>query len=260
MKFPVSMLDPIPWEDEFSDDDFPEENGDGSSDVQERDCEEVSPEAGNNSVKTNQLYADMSDESQFSQFQDSVSTKPGIEFGVTGYLDENGDVRLSEPYTNNRSGRVGVNMMKDFSNLSVIHNHPSGSACSVGDVFALAYLYAQDENFRSIYAYTTNGSIYVIYIYNEALAAQFADFINSSAGKEQFRGFYNLGSNILYHEYDSHTSHLYALAYALKAMNTGIAVLSKEEDDSTFHQHETEVRKTNELSGMPEELGMIKCK
>ena len=254
------MLDPIPWEDEFSDDDFPEENGDGSSDVQERDCEEVSPEAGNNSVKTNRLYADMSDESQFSQFQDSVSAKPGIEFGVTGYWDENGDVRLKGPYTDNNPGSVRIRLKRKFSNLSVIHNHPSGSACSVGDVYALTYLYAQYENFRSIYVCTGNGSIYVIHIYNEALATQFADFINSSAYDGRFQNLYDWGMNVLRLKYDSHTSHLYALAYALKAMNTGIAVLSKEEDDSTFHQHETEVRKTNELSGMPEELGMIKCK
>lgn len=167
---PISTLDPIPWEDEFSDDDFPEDDGDGSSDVQERDCEEVSPEAGNNSVKTNQLYEDMSDESLFSQFQDSVSTKPGIEFGVTGYWDENGDVRLKGPYTDNNPGSVLLRPAIGLSNLSMIHNHPSGSACSVGDVYALAYLHSQDENFRSIYVYTTEGSIYVIYIYNEALA------------------------------------------------------------------------------------------
>lgn len=257
---PISTLDPIPWKDEFSDDDFPEEDGDGSSDVQERDCEEVSPEAGNNSVKTNQLYADMSDESQFSQFQDSVSTKPGIEFGVTGYLDENGDVKLNEPYTDNNPGSVRIRLKKKFSNLSMIHNHPSGSACSVGDVYALAYFYAQYENFRSIYVCTTEGSIYVIYIYNEALATQFADFINSSAYDGRFRNLYDWGMNVLRLKYDSHTSHLYALAYALKALNTGIAILSKGKDDSTFHQHEVEVQRTNELSGMPEELGMIKCK
>lgn len=66
--------------------------------------------------------------------------------------------------------------------------------------------------------------------------------------------------NVLRLKYDSHTSHLYALAYALKAMNTGIAILSKGKEDSTFHQHEVEVQRTNELSGMPEEFGMIKCK
>lgn len=54
-------------------------------------------------------------------------------------------------------------------------------------------------------------------------------------------------------------AHLYGIAYMLQQLDTGIAILSKSDEEPVFHQHRTKTLSRDSL-GLPITFETLKCK
>ncbi len=223
----------------------------------EEDCEKVAPEASDNAFKMTALHKQIISEPQYQAFTDSVACYSSIEYGTTGYVDSSNVFRLARPYTDSLTNRVRARLAKRPSqNITMVHNHPCSTPCSVGDVEALATLRTNDDRFRSIFVYTATGMEYVIYIYD---VAKLDAFKNSEMYDKMHVYFTQSLDHLMALGHDANTAYLYALANMLSRLDTGIAILSKSENESMFHQHSAEITSFSELDA-PEGFILIQCK
>lgn len=162
---------------------------------------------------------------------------------------------MSPPYTDNDSKQVRVHTFKRCQNITVFHNHPNGTACSVKDVETLINLNRQMEEFESIYVYVS-GKTYVIYIYDRQKMLDFRNSSNFSSMPGQYSYAFGLLRNT---GYAVDVAHLYAIAYMLQELDTGIAILSKADGESVFHQHRASGQSPDEW-GLPQIIDVLKCK
>ncbi len=223
--------------------------------IKEVDCENLAPLAGDNSVATSSLYNEVTGLAQFSEFLNAISKNGSVEYGAAGYRETDGTMHLMEPYTNNLTNRVNIILEAHVDNVTFIHNHPQGTACSPQDVTSLVALYEKYGNsMRSAYVVTTE-NVYVLYIYDETLVRK---FYNSGA----FFGFGRLYREaekcLLDQGYDSYDARLYSIAYLLEKHDTGIAILSQSGTETSFHQHKTTAQK--ETASLPVQVITYKCK
>lgn len=231
----------------------------------EIDCEDVDPNASKNGDRTSNLYTAIANDVNFTNFVNAVNKNPLIEYGTTAYIENDGgnvtvpDIRLTSTYTDGLTDNVQPRFKKgeNVANLSMVHNHPSESPCSVPDILALIKSAQFYPTFESIYVYTLSGDMYAIYLYDRT---RLKSFLNGPLGETAIRGYVDEAATILNQfEMQGYDKHLYSLAYALKALNTGIAILSKDKNSPHFKQHNC-TGERNPDSGIVADLELTKCK
>lgn len=226
--------------------------------INKEDCENVAPTASENAYEMTALHSQVTAEANYESFLDSVARRSDIEYGTTGYGDASSGFHLMEPYTDNRTNSVDVRLAKPecYENITMVHNHPRSTPCSVEDVYALTKLGLRYIKFRSIFVYTTTGMEYVIYIYDIDMLTEFAKSEMYDKMKLYFKDvFYYLRES----GHDYNTAHLYALANMLSRLNTGIAILSKSGNESMFHQHEAPITGFDDCDN-PLGFYLVQCK
>ena len=228
----------------------------------EKDCDEIAPEASENSNVTTSLYDTLTSNSLYNNFMDSINRYSAIEWGITGYRTPYQEFCLTKPYTDYDSNEVRIRRPKNNEMISITmnHSHPHNTPCSIGDVKALLSMHEKHNSFNTIYTeahdINNNKIVYAIYIYDSQSAMSFF------RGGQYSQLTDDLFEQILYkiqsqgnNEIDAR---LYALSYILDTFQMGVAILSKKIDSSAFSQHKTEPIAFDE-EGNPINYELIKC-
>lgn len=201
------------------------------------DCAQISPSAVANSENMTVLYNEMTGAQGYSDFKKAVANDPSHEYGITAYTDnDDATIYLTKPYTEGKTNSTSVHTMKGrrVCNLSMAHNHPEETPCSVTDIEALIKVSQIDPAFRSIYVNSLDGQSYVLYIEDHQALNRFAN----SPDLERLEPRYKEAVTFLtYQGAQGNERSLYAIAYALNKLNTGIVILSKDKSSGQFKQH-----------------------
>lgn len=137
----------------------------------------------------------------------------------------------------------------------MIHNHPSGNACSMKDIESLIELNFKLRNFNAIFV-SVKERTYVIFIYDREKMLKFM----KSPNIDFMDGQYSYAKYVLLDAgYSNFEANLYGIAYMLQQLDTGIAILSKSDDEPIFHQHHTKTLSCDN-EGLPIIFETQKCK
>ena len=257
-KLPAEEVNPLPAPKIEPEEEFCEECGFSISKCicpKEKDCDEIAPEASENSNATTSFFDTISNSEQYGHFIDSINRIPTIEWGMVGY-NLNGIFEQTPPYTNGSKNKVGFkasdNAAADY--LVMSHNHPGGSPFSPDDIIAQLRIFYHYTNFRNIYLISSDDTIYVAYVYDTLMAKRFLEsgLLNSikSLFEEKYRDLCLL-------KYTKTDAHLYALSYVLQTLQTGVAILSKKSNSNHFSQHMANME--YDEFGNLKKIELIKC-
>ncbi len=227
----------------------------------EKDCDEIAPEASENSNVTTNLYDSMSVKNGYLAYKNTFHSDPSFEYGVTAVLDTNYCMQITPVYTDYKINSITPKFYKKpLVNISISHNHPQGSPFSLEDVFTLAEGNRHYNQFDAMYVETTIGVTYAIYVFDGSKSSQLAI---DKMRQESLRANYDYALSVLASpkykgQYDNHTRQLYAISYALEVVDVGIAILSKNVNELKFHQHQTVAKGCDEFD-IPNDFELIKC-
>lgn len=217
----------------------------------EKDCDEIAPEASENSNTSTGLLDSVMRHTGYSNFRNKINEFSTVEYGVTISRKEN-ELLMDRPYTDNKQRSVKPRLNVSGANAAMIHNHPRNTPCSRGDIKALIDICKDNPSFRTIYVETLIGVQYALYVYDRNLMLQCNVDFNSTEIKDIFE---DIKGDIHLKVYDENMAQLYAIAYLLKHYNTGIAILSKRNGEK-FQQHELIGMDINDIENNFE---LIKC-
>lgn len=227
----------------------------------EKDCDEIAPEASENSNATTSLYDTLSQSSKYDRFMFLIDSLPSVEWSITGYRDSMNNFLALDPYTDTLPNRVGIRNPIEESSISITvnHNHPHNTPCSITDVQTLLKKHNENSNFTTIYIEAHDENYhrvtYAIHVYDGYKANVFCASNKYLQIEEKYNTTFG---RLLAQGYKEIDSQLYALAYIFNELQLGIAILSKKIDSDAFSQHKTEPIAFDE-EGNPINYELIKC-